>query len=323
MCPRDRAVVYATPVADEHYRNDALDPDHRFDRVETTVSHLLREPHSALGGRAYGPALLDGLDARGMGPGPGGVVVEVGGGAGWLAAACLRARPGLSWWGIDLSRPALHAQRHRAARADASVDAVGYLRGDAEHLPLRDGSVAGLLLANEVIADLAVEADDNGHLVGTGAANFVREIARVLAPGGRAALVEFGGDSPVVAAPMWGDLGRGDHTEHTIDFPALVEVASTAGLTARTERLFDILHIDESVRVASYSDLRRLSALVPSTPMIAVTEEELRRRHPFLTKLLAFDFPRLSSRRFPDAHGSVGAAEAFEVLLLTAAPPGA
>ncbi|HUJ25213.1 MAG TPA: hypothetical protein VLW85_04290 [Myxococcales bacterium] len=46
----------------------------RFDEVECTVSHLLRLPHPALKGRRYGEALLQGLAARGIGPGRSGVL---------------------------------------------------------------------------------------------------------------------------------------------------------------------------------------------------------------------------------------------------------
>jgi len=53
--------------------------------------------------------------------------------------------------------------------------------------------------------------------------------------------------------------------------------------------------------------------------MLASPREEVRRRHPWLTRLFSFDFPRLDSDDFPTADGPVGAAEAFLVLLLEAA----
>ena len=298
-----------------HDPQDRLSPDYRFDRVETTLSHVLREPHRALGGRAYGPALLDGLDAAGFGPGEAGAVLEIGGGAGWLGAACVAARPGLRWTCLELSRPALCAQRARIGAAGGPAR-TAFLRGDCRALPLAAGALRGLVLANEVIADLPVAREGDGGLVNRGALDLVGELARVLAPGGRAALVEFGGGGPVEPTPMHGDRGRGDHVEHTIRFPALAEEATSLGLGAQVVRLYDLLGIEGSVRVASYTDLRRLAFLVPSTPMVAVTREELRRRHPLLTRLFSFDLPRLDSPRFPEAHGRVGAAEAFSVLLL-------
>lgn len=297
------------------YRSDRLDVDFRFDRVETTVSHLLRVPHAALGGRAFGPALLDGLDRLSWGPGPSEQVLEIGGGTGWLAQACLRARPGLSWWCIDLSRPALCAQRERISQIQ-SLEQGGFLRANASALPLADGSFGGLLLCNEVIADLPVTTHEDGSLVNQGAIDFVAEISRVLAPGGRAVLTEYGGDGPVVRAGMAGDLGAGAHDEYTIHFPHLVEAAQRHGLQSDLVSLFALLQIDGSRRVASYTDLRRLATLIPSTPMISVTAEELIKRHPILTRLFHFDLPRLDSPRFPDTAGGTGAAEAFKALLL-------
>jgi SAM-dependent methyltransferase len=304
-----------------HYRDDRLSPDHRFDRVETTISHLLREPHPALGGRAFGPALLDGLDAAGHGPGRRGPVVEVGGGAGWLGRACVTARPELAWCCIDISRPALLAQRHRVGGAAGRARSA-FLRAEATALPLASGSVTGLLLANEVIADLPVgearKDGEGGELAGTGAEAFVREVSRCLAPGGTAALVEFGGGDPIQPVRLRGGFGGGDHTEHTVHFPSLESVARAHGLEARVVPLYDLLGIDGSVRVASHTDLRRLAALVPGTSMVAVTAEELRRRHPWLTRLFRFELPRLDSPRFPDAEAGIGAAEAFKALLLRA-----
>jgi len=57
-----------------HHRLDRVRARRRFDEVECTVSHLLRLPHPALKGRRYGEALLQGLAARGIGPGRSGVL---------------------------------------------------------------------------------------------------------------------------------------------------------------------------------------------------------------------------------------------------------
>ena len=299
----------ASAVAHRHYQDDRVDADWRFDRVETTVSHLLRERHPALAGRAYGPALLDGLDARGDGPGESGVVWEIGGGAGWLAATCLEARPDLKWGGIDLSRAALKAQRDRGAGT--------HLRADCRALPLRQGSVGGLLLANEVIADLPVEEGRN-----VGALGFVAEVGRVLTPGeGRAVIIEFGSPAPgasVEGVPMWGAGGVGDHTEWTIRFADLIEEAERCGISAECVPLFDLLEVDRSVRVASSLDLRRLQAAGGKAPTIARTADEIRRRHPVLTRLFEFEFPKIGSGRWPDPGAKVGASEAFWALILKA-----
>lgn len=303
----------AAALTDRHYQLDRVDADWRFDRVETTLSHLLREAHPALAGRAYGPALLDGLDARELGPGEAGGVWEIGGGAGWLMASCEAGRPELQWTALDVSRAALSAQRTR-------LPAGRFLRADCRSLPLADGAVTGLLLANEVIADLPADPEAGKN---TGALAFVDEVARVLAPAGqgRAALIEFGSPDPdagVEGVPMWGDdlAGGGDHTEWTIRFADLIDRARSAGLQAECVPLFDLLDVDRTVRVASYLDLRRLQAAGGDCPTIARTAEEIRRRHPVLTRLFEFEFPEIGSPRWPDPGAPVGAADAFWALLL-------
>src|ERR1700682_772610 len=66
--PRLKSGVKDDP-SDAHHRLDRLPARRRFDEVECTVSHLLRFPHPALGGRRYGEALLQQIAARGVGPG--------------------------------------------------------------------------------------------------------------------------------------------------------------------------------------------------------------------------------------------------------------
>src|SRR5438105_2788238 len=151
----------------------------RFDEVECTVSHLLRFPHPALGGRRYGEALLQGIAARGIGPGRCGVL-EIGGGAGHLAEAAWRGDAGpftqSRWTSLDLSPALLGAQRRRVLEPSQPRGAHtrwSGLRADAIALPLRSRSFDGLILANEVIADLPVESGRN-----TGAVQLVLEIAR-------------------------------------------------------------------------------------------------------------------------------------------------
>ena len=167
-----------------HHRSDALPARRRFDEVECTLSHLLRFPHPALRGRRYGEALLQGIAARDIAAGPGGVL-EIGGGAGHIAEAAWRgdAGPftGSRWISLDLSPALLDAQRRRAFGIGADPRSVprgphgcwSGVRGDAVALPVRTRSFRGLILANEVLADLAVRDGVN-----TGAAELVREIAR-------------------------------------------------------------------------------------------------------------------------------------------------
>jgi SAM-dependent methyltransferase len=304
-----------------HHRIDAMPARRRFDEVECTVSHLLRFPHPALGGRRYGEALLQGIAARGIGPGPDGVL-EIGGGAGHIAEAAWRgdAGPytGSRWISLDLSPALIDAQRRRMMGAGADPASVprgphersSGVRADAVALPFRARSFRGLILANEVLADLPVDAGVN-----VGAAQLVREVARVLAPGGAAVLVEFGGDFPPSSVLLTAGFGAGEHTEWSIDFRHLRAVAAECGLHLEEAPLHELLGADLSVRCASYTDLWRLRRLV-RCEVFAAPAEEVRKRYPLLSRLLALELPPLGSPRWPDAHAKGGFAQLFRALLL-------
>jgi SAM-dependent methyltransferase len=287
--------------------------------VECTISHLLRFPHPALAGRRYGEALLQGIAARGMGPGRCGVL-EIGGGTGHIAEAARRgdAGPftGVRWTALDLSPALLDAQRIRGhhtdfRRRDENLYGVPvFLRADAVALPLRSGSFDGLILANEMIADLPVEDGRN-----VGAVALVGEIARVLSPGGGAVLTEFGGDFEPGPLRLVGAFAKGEHVEWSIDFRQLRGAAVGAGLTVEEIPLHSLLGADLSVRCASYTDLWRLRRMA-SCEVFAAPAEEVRRRFPLLSRLLALELPPLGSERWPDATAPAGFAQLFRALIL-------
>ncbi len=103
---------------------------------------------------------------------PGGVALDVGSGPGSVTAALARAAApdGLAL-GVDISEPMLA----RAVRAYAGPQ-TGFLRADAQRLPLRDETVDAVTS----IAVLQLIPDPVATL---------KEIARVLRPGGRLALM--------------------------------------------------------------------------------------------------------------------------------------
>jgi SAM-dependent methyltransferase len=309
------------------YRDDSVSPQMRFDEVETTMSHLFRRPHPALGGRTFGAALHDALLAKGMLGVP--EVYELGGGAGFVGAAVSeaarkRGRPVRTTW-LDLSLPLVRLQRQRLPEASA-------LCAHAERLPLRDGAVRGLFLANEVIADLRVHPAssaesklwaerlalpvDHAPLLNVGAFAFMAELSRVLAPGGCACLTEFGGDFGAAPVRLEGPLGKGRHVEHSIHFGHLERVAHAFGLEVERVLLADLLGIDRSMRVASYDDLMRLRRLVPKLPVLAYPRAELEAMHPVLTRIFRFEFPEIGSPRFPDPKSNGGFCQLFYALLL-------
>ncbi|HYR18886.1 MAG TPA: class I SAM-dependent methyltransferase [Myxococcales bacterium] len=314
----------AAPAEDAtraHHRTDRVPARRRFDEVECTVSHLLRFPHPALRGRRFGEALLQGLAARGILPGPDGVL-EIGGGTGHLAEAAWRgdAGPftGCRWTSLDLSPSLLGAQRRRLLAVGAEPAAVprgphsrwAGVRADAVALPLRSGSFRGLVLGNEMLADLPVRGGVNA-----GAVQLVQEVARVLAPGGAAAFTEFGGEFPPGPVELTAGSRAGEHTEWSIDFRQLRAAATGGGLEAEELPLHELIGADLSVRCASYTDLWRLRRFV-SCEVFAAPAEEVRRRHPLLSRLLALDLPPLGSPRWPDATAPAGFAQLFRALLL-------
>jgi SAM-dependent methyltransferase len=300
----------------KHHRLDRLPARRRFDEVECTVSHLLRFPHPALGGRRYGEALLQQIAARGMGPCKCGVL-EIGGGAGHIAEAAWRGDAGpftqARWTSLDLS-PALLASQSRRLREPGQPRGAHQrwlgVRADALALPLRPRSFDGLILANEVIADLPVE---NGRNVG--AIALVLEIARVLAAGGAAVLAEFGGDFAPGPLRLLAGGRAGEHLEWSIDFRQLREAARGAGLEVEEIPLHELLGADLSVRCASYTDLWRLRR-VASCEVFAAPADEVRRRFPFWSRLLGLELPPLGSPRWPDATAPGGFAQLFRALIL-------
>ncbi len=304
-----------------HHRTDRLPARRRFDEVECTVSHLLRFPHPALRGLRFGEALLRGLAARGIHPGPDGVL-EIGGGAGHVAEAAWRgyAGPftGCRWTSLDLSPSLLGAQRRRLLGLGAGPEAVprgphrrwAGIRADAVALPLRSGSFRGVVLGNEMLADLPVRGGVN-----TGAVQLVREVARVLAAGGAAAFTEFGGDFPPGPVVLTAGSRRDEHAEWSIDFRQLRAVAGECGIAAEELALHELIGADLSVRCASYTDLWRLRRFV-SCEVFAAPADEVRRRHPVLSRLLALEMPPLGSPRWPDATAPAGFAQLFRALLL-------
>lgn len=112
------------------------------------------------------------LDLDWLGLPENGVAIDVGSGPGNVTAALARAAgpDGLAL-GIDISE----AMLARAVAAEASAN-VGFLRADAQHLPLR-AEIADAVVS---MAALQLIPDPNAALA---------EMARVLKPGGRLALM--------------------------------------------------------------------------------------------------------------------------------------
>lgn len=121
--------------------------------------------------RGNGPVIAAAVDATGLRPGQVAADVGFGGGAG-LQLLLDRVGSGGRVHGVELSDTMLTAARRR--HGDALADGrLTLAKGTLEALPLQDGEVDGLITLNTL------------YFVDDPAAVF-REIARVLAPAGRA-----------------------------------------------------------------------------------------------------------------------------------------
>lgn len=311
--------------ADETYENDTLSPQTRFDEVETTISHLFRAPHPALGGRTYGHALFEALVARGYLPER--QVTEIGGGMGHVAEAMITAAgdPRLKWRFVDLSPQLLAAQRARIPSAET-------FPAHAEKLPFEDASVRGLFLANEVIADLRVEPATAPEAairierygldvrpegqINVGALILIEELSRVLAPGAAACLTEFGGDFEIGAVELGVAHKKARHHEFSIRFDHLAKAARALGFTVERAPLADLLAIDLEQEVTSYPDVMRLRRFNAKLPVLAHPRAVIEEMHPWLTRFFEFEFPKIGSPIFPNATTQGGFAHVFHALLL-------
>jgi ubiquinone/menaquinone biosynthesis C-methylase UbiE len=135
---------------------------------------------------------------------PGGTALDVGSGPGNVTASLARsAGTGGLALGVDISEPMLA----RAVRAESGPQ-VGFLRADAQRLPLRDNTV-------DAVVSLAVL-----QLIPDPAAALA-EMARVLRPGGRLAIMaptagytaRFWQKLPNVGAHVFDDDEIGDILE--------------------------------------------------------------------------------------------------------------
>jgi SAM-dependent methyltransferase len=289
--------IFHLPIADDdtpgppvdltaYHQHDIVDADDQFDERETTLSHLLRDPSPALGGRAWGEALALALRDRGAPLRAGASVLEVGGGTGWVARRILGAIPDLDYTIVDLSPALQRAQRARLG------DAARYVLGDATALPIPDASV-DVVISNEVIADLAAERVDPAsppeivarlgvvpaapRVVNTGALRFLAEIRRVLAPGGLAYVSEYG---EIEGEPM--EAEHLDHPEVGIEFGVLAQAARTLGFASvEIVDAVDLLGITDapvlSVPPEQHRALRALIAALggQAPPKRALTPGEL------------------------------------------------
>ena len=137
----------------------------RYDRVGALMS-FGQDPR-------WRRALVDGIAAR-----PDQRVLDVATGTGMVAAELIR-RSGCRVVGLDQSEDMLAGARARLARDPALAGRLELVRGEAEQLPFADGEFDALTFTY-----LLRYVDDRAATMG--------ELARVVCPGGRIGMLEFG-----------------------------------------------------------------------------------------------------------------------------------
>lgn len=146
--------------------------------------------------------------------------LDVGTGTGWCAAALVQRYPAARVLALDIAEPMLRAARQRIGIAPGRY----YLGGDAEALPLADGSV------DLVVSNLAVQwcAD---------LAQAFREFRRVLKPGGWVLLSTFGPGTLAELRQAWAAVDGYSHVNAFADAAAVVDAFREAGfIGAEVER---------------------------------------------------------------------------------------
>jgi demethylmenaquinone methyltransferase/2-methoxy-6-polyprenyl-1,4-benzoquinol methylase len=123
-----------------------------------------------------------------IGPGPGQRILDVATGTGLVAFAL--ARRGAEVVGLDQSEDMLSGARARQAAIGPLPGQVSFVRGEAERLPFPDDSFDALSFTY-----LLRYVDDPAQTMG--------ELVRVLKPGGRIGMVEFGVPPPGLLRVLW------------------------------------------------------------------------------------------------------------------------
>lgn len=279
-----------------------------FEIIETTVSHLFREPCEALHGLTYGRLLGKTLRQLGwLTPKPK-RILEVGAGLGYVsremaAELSQTERQGIHYIFLDITRPFLGSQVQLAQEAGWTAHAI---QGNAEQLPLPDASL-DLVIDNENLADMTPiqftkdelesgqgstpEHQEALDLIrrlrlsldkpypdevtfNFGAITFLMELWRVLKPGGRGILIEFGIETGWPAP-----VKLPGHTEYEVQFSHLRHTARWLGFREQYFALPQLLSIKRDTKVlctgAAYAIRRICEAKEQPFAVRAYTESEL------------------------------------------------
>jgi len=287
---RDIAMAMAATVDenDVFHRTQLTDTQRQFDKIETTISHMFREPHAALDNRSYGQAFCDWLVASGRLKSPC-KIVEIGCGLGYFANAILDRLQekyrgiydGLSYTLFDLSPELQMAQKSNCSR---HADITHFIAGNIESYNFRDQRF-DLALSNEVIADLSVatislDNIENGSLQSEAeilAQDFQLQSVPIARGGERMAVINFGAikmlqnldkclnDRGHVVVTEYGSHGQSpkavrfsNHDEYTIHFGQLESVAQQLGFHHNRRTMGDAIGFVSDCQTIRLETLRTL-----------------------------------------------------------------
>ncbi len=275
----------------------------QFENIETTVSHMFREPRQALRGKTFGAMLALRVKEEGLWDGTGSVL-EIGGGTGYLAREFLAetSRSIESYSILDIS-PNLH-QSQLAELSD--FDQFELIKADALIFDFSSLSPS-FILSNEVIADFSVgrvglsaqfsekeleredrdaqqmveryglEVLERGQLLNLGAISLIERLAPLVQAGATAWISEYGGEfEPPRRVSLDG------HAEHSIQFSHLLRVSEALGLKVELFKMSDFLDFDMEKMVLDVPSFEVLNFWIrskldrESLAKLSWTEAELR-----------------------------------------------
>ena len=278
----------------EYHLKGIKDAAVQFEQKESTLSHLYRVKHPALGNKSYGEALFSKIRKNIK---DGARILEIGAGLGYFSKDFLlcikREKISAGYFICDLSPELIRSQREIHKKSDVKAF---YVLADAERMPFKENSF-DIIISNEVIADFSTplfknydearkELDKHGIAItkeiesmikarknfrlNLGAMILIKEVSNLLKENGVALISEYGYEYelPRRAEHL-------DHEEYTITFSHLLSVARAFGISAMLANAFDFLNFDNNVEILSSDSFKALFRILEKNnvylPNIAYT----------------------------------------------------
>ena len=334
----------------DYHREGITDPGKQFEDEEITLSHVYRLSHPALKGLSYGARFAEVCCEKGVLK-KGANILEVGCGIGYFGNAFLSYLKErfpdiyntIHYTFFDLSPVLLSSQKETNISHEKITS---FIEGNIENYDFGH-SRFDLVISNEMIADLGVAKLKKNYffsdetppesltetvafckrcnlnfedafeefLINTGAFNFITKLKEILSSDGNAIVVEYG---DIHLYPHASELSA--HTEFSIHFGHLIEVAKVLGFNTEFSNMVDFLGFNENEKVLDYLSFIALKEhLLPffnrSISQLAYTEESLGRAigEEFLARIHGLHFANIS-----EASATVNP-QSFRVLIISKA----